>query len=753
MSIGSRCPPVGHGLPFAALALVLTVSGRACAQTAPRPDASAHSTTLPTVVVTGRSPGDAPARTSLGEQDLAALRATTTDSARLLQDLPGVSLYGAGGISSLPVLHGLADDRLNILVDGAAPMSACPNHMNSALSYVNPTKVHRITVLSGIAPVSAGGDNIGGTVQVESAPPEFAVTGEGLLARGRAGAFYRSNGDAHGHDVGATLAGERLSVTYDESSTQSHNHHAGAAFKPAAIGSLLPGGAWIEGDEVASSAWFGAHDRELGIATQQENHLVQLNVSEQTVGFEGFPNQRMDMTANRNTLVNVRYTGQFGWGALEARVSTQRTRHGMDMGTDRFSYGTGMPMESKAATHGASIRGDIDLSPRDILRVGGDLQLYSLDDWWPPVGTAGSMCCDTFWNVRDGRRNRVGAFAEWETRWASAWTGLVGIRGDLVRSDAGDAAGYSTSGMWSADAARFNTLDHSRLDHHWGFSALVRQEPRETLTLEAGYARKTRSPSLYERYAWSTQAMAALMNNFAGDGNGYIGDVALKPETANTFSVSGDWHDADGSLWGLKATTYVTYVDGYIDARRCDFGQCGGSANVARTTGFVLLQYANQSARLYGIDLSGHSSLGEAGSLGTFGVTTTVNYVRGENRTTGDDLYHIMPLNAVLGITQAIGAWRNTVEIRGVSAKTHVSRVRNEVPTPGYGLVNLRTSYAWRELRIDASIENVFDRFNFLPLGGAYLGQGPSMTLGGIPWGITVPGPGRSLNVALNVRF
>ena len=36
--------------------------------------------------------------------------------------------------------------------------------------------------------------------------------------------------------------------------------------------------------------------------------------------FEGFPNQRMDMTDNESTQVNLRYTGQFGWGELEARV-------------------------------------------------------------------------------------------------------------------------------------------------------------------------------------------------------------------------------------------------------------------------------------------------------------------------------------------------------------------------------------------------------------------------------------------------
>jgi iron complex outermembrane receptor protein len=55
--------------------------------------------------------------------------------------VPGVSLYGAGGVSSLPVIHGLADDRLRIKLDGMDLIAACPNHMNPALSYIDPTQV------------------------------------------------------------------------------------------------------------------------------------------------------------------------------------------------------------------------------------------------------------------------------------------------------------------------------------------------------------------------------------------------------------------------------------------------------------------------------------------------------------------------------------------------------------------------------------------------------------------------------------
>lgn len=56
-------------------------------------------------------------------------------------------------------------------------------------------------------------------------------------------------------------------------------------------------------------------------------------------------------------------------------------------------------------------------------------------------------------------------------------------------------------------------------------------------------------------------------------------------------------------------------------------------------------------------------------------------------------------------------------------------------------------------MRLDLGIENATDKFYLPPLGGAYLGQGNSMTTGGIRWGMTVPGRGRSINTRLSVRF
>lgn len=88
-----------------------------------------------------------------------------------------MSLYGAGGVSSLPSIRGLADDRLRIQVDVVDTIASCPNHMNPALSYVDPAAIGELKVFAGITPVSVGGDSIGGTIIAASAAPVFAEPG------------------------------------------------------------------------------------------------------------------------------------------------------------------------------------------------------------------------------------------------------------------------------------------------------------------------------------------------------------------------------------------------------------------------------------------------------------------------------------------------------------------------------------------------------------------------------------------------
>jgi len=67
--------------------------------------------------------------------------------------------------------------------------------------------------------------------------------------------------------------------------------------------------------------------------------------------------------------------------------------------------------------------------------------------------------------------------------------------------------------------------------------------------------------------------------------------------------------------------------------------------------------------------------------------------------------------------------------------------------------VNLRLAHDWDAAQLQLGIDNLFSRAHTPPLGGAYVGQGPSMTTGGIAWGVPVPGPGRSLHLSFSLQY
>jgi iron complex outermembrane recepter protein len=748
---------------------------------------------LDEVIVTAPKAGVEPAMGASGPDaaSLATMRPATSDAASLLRDTPGVSLYGAGGVSSLPAIHGLADDRLRIKVDGMDLIAACPNHMNPALSYLDPAQVGSLRVYAGIAPVSLGGDSIGGSIIAETPAPVFAQPGQESLAQGEAGAFYRSNGNARGGNLAATYATESFNVSYTGAIAKSGNYDAGDNFKNLIFGTSPAADPTFTGrpghilplDEVGSTA-YDTRNHALGLAWRVDNDLVEAKLGFQDVPEQLYPNQRMDMLDNEAWRLNLRYLGDFGWGKLEARSYHEEVDHFMDFGADKkywYLQGTpdydgapcggpsatcaaGMPMYTASENTGVVLKADLNLTEQDLLRIGAEYQRYRLDDWWPASGAG--MWPYTFWNLKDGERDRAALFSEWEKQHGPQWLTLAGLRYERVTMNAGEVHGYNLDsfptnpapagpGNQTRDAASFNNADRRKTDNNWDMTVLARYTPDATRDVEFGFAHKTRSPNLYERYAWSTWQMAALMVNWTGDGNGYIGNLDLEPEKANTVSASFDWHAAD-RRWEFKATPWYTRVSDYIDAI-----QWNATTNAPSTTlvtdQFTVLKFVNQSAQLYGIDLSGKLPLAQTGA-GEFGLKGLLSYTSGENRDTGDELYNIMPLNARLTLTHKQRGWDNAAELVMVGEKDELSDMRNEIETGSYSLVNLRASHSWKQTRIDFGIENLFDRLYFHPLGGAYLGQGTTMSASTTAvttpkWGTAVPGMGRSIYAGVTVKF
>ena len=66
-------------------------------------------------------------------------------------------------------------------------------------------------------------------------------------------------------------------------------------------------------------------------------------------------------------------------------------------------------------------------------------------------------------------------------------------------------------------------------------------------------------------------------------------------------------------------------------------------------------------------------------------------------------------------------------------------------------MVNLRTGYEWKFVRLDVGVTNLLNKFYYLPLGGVnfdnYLATGWMGTIG------PLAGQGRSVDASVTVKF
>ncbi|WP_018075894.1 TonB-dependent receptor plug domain-containing protein [Novosphingobium nitrogenifigens] len=668
--------------------------------------------------------------TAVTREDLRARQANSSDIAGLLSDIPGVAINTGGGFSGMPTIHGLSEQRLAITVDGHPVDSACPNDMNTPMSYTDPQTVGEVRVITGVSPVSLSGDSIGAVIDVRTPAPRFSRS-DSLLLTGEVSAFYRSNDDGAGGAVTLTAATRSLSATYTGSFTSAGRYSGGGDLG------------------LVHSSEYRKTDHQLALAWQGAIGLVEVKGGYHYSPYEGFVNQYMDMTSNKSWFLNAHWHNEFAWGALDLKADYRSTDHEMNFLDDKGgSADGGMPMNTHVRSGGYTLKADIPLGPVHTLHFGQEYHRETMNDWWPPVAGSMMMSPDTFLNINNGERTRIGGFGEWEARWSDKLSTLAGVRYDHVAMNTGAVQPYGTGMMNMADAtaaAAFNAIDRRRADNNWSGSFLASYAAAKGLLVELGYAHKTRSPNLYERYTWGTGSMSSRMIGWYGDGNGYVGNPDLKPERADTFSLTVTAGDPKQG-WSVKATPYYTHVNDYIDATFVKaFTTMMGVA-----TGFNQLRFANVEAEFYGVDAAVTTPWWDNGALGKTRVTSSLSWVEGQNVTTQTPLYHQMPLDIKVAIRHALGAFEAGADVEWVDAKTRVDPARNEPQTPAYALLALRTAYTWKTLRLSVDVENLLDKAYYLPLGGISLGD---YSASGGTIRRAVPGRGRSVNLGLSARF
>lgn len=664
---------------------------------------------------------------TINEKVILEKQSQVSDTAKLLEGTAGMSFQAGGGISSLPIMRGLNDNRIKIDVNGMTLDSICPNHMNPALANIDRSNIGNITVVKGVTPVSMGGDSIAGTISVESPAPVFAEPGEDYLISGLLSAFYRSNGDAFGGSIAAGFANENFRFDYTGSDTQSSNYTD-------ATGRVIKSTAYENQNQAAALSFkFGSH-------------LLEIKGGQQHIPYEGFPSARMDLSNNDSIFGNVHYKGTFDWGNLDGKLYLENTSHTMNYESDRNAPEP-MPMETRGRNHGFKLQAEMPYNQDDIFRYGVEYRSSLINDFWPPTSTFPSMMGpNTFINLNNATRDRFGVFGEWERNWTAEWRTMLGLRYDHTATDTGNAQAYNNVTADYYQAMAFNALDHERDFDTFDVTAFVQYTPNDWSSYNFGYARKNRAPSLQELYPWSTSPMPMTMVGWFSDGNGYVGNINLKPEIAHNVAVTAEFFDIATDAWDLSVSPYFSYVENFIDADRCE--ECKQPTN-----GFYYLRMANHDALLWGVDVTGKLKLFEDPTYGQFSTHSIMSYVRGR-RMDGGNLYHMMPFNLKWSLNHKLAGWQSSVEMQFVDAKDDVQEIRNELRTSSYILLNAKTSYQWKHISLDVGVDNILDKQYFAPLSGVYIGDQNAMTLNSSrPNTQNLPGQGRSVYVGLTLSY
>ena len=114
-----------------------------------------------------------------------------------------------------------------------------------------------------------------------------------------------------------------------------------------------------------------------------------------------------------------------------------------------------------------------------------------------------------------------------------------------------------------------------------------------------------------------------------------------------------------------------------------------------------------------------------------------------------DNLYRIAPLNGSLAVTYMESAFLVRTELVAYAAQEDVSRYNDELPTSGYGIVNLHGSWQLGPAtRLELAAENLFDRGYQDHLAGVNRVRDAEL-----PAGQRLYGAGRTIGLGVVVTF
>ena len=656
-----------------------------------------------------------------GVIEASEFNATLVDSAAALATMPGASVTRNGPLTGIVQYRGLQGDRISVSVDSGSVATGGPNAMDAPLSYVPAKLLKEIHLSRGVASVLDGQETFGGHVHVVSERGEFG-DGSEFSQNGFVSVDVTGQNSGLGAAALAALANEShklsLSSSYDEADDSEFS------------------------DGKISGTEYLRRRHNLMYDFSGQSNSVSLTLGKNNTGDSGTPALAMDILSIDTDIAQFETT--FDWLGIEWQLASSYSD--VDHLMTNFHLRTNPNPMAHRVNHATGDRWHhklvLEFPIADgTLNIGAD---YSRDEHDSEINNPNGMLRIS--NFNGVEREVSGLFAQWQ-RDSGAWFWSVGARANEVEMDADSVGAFSLPMMMmqmnaNALAQAFNDADRSSKDNNRDLVAKAAYRLSNNAVVYIGVSSKQRSPSYQQRFLWLPLAATGGL----ADGRNYVGNLDLKPETANEFNIGVDRKFGAGYL---SAHGFYREIDDYIQGGAANLGANTMAANMIAAmmngSGENALQFQNVDARIYGGEL-GYGYQFTA----NFKLDGQLSYSRGERRDVSDDLYRLAPLRHGLTLSYGIEDWSAWLTSELVASQKKVAEFNGEQETSGYGLVHIGGHYQiGKSLMIRASIDNLLDKRYSNHLAGINRVSDNN----DLPVGERLVGTGRSFNAGIEYRW
>jgi len=583
-----------------------------------------------------------------------------------LHHIPGLNLISRANFAKDPVIRGLRDGRVDVLIDGMRMTPACVDGMDPLTAYVESDNLQSIEVERGHSSKGASASASGGALNFQMATPALHTGLEVGLEAG-----YQSVSSQQVYQgmisYGDHNWGVRVSGTYRNADD------------------MIAG----KGRKVSGSSFEKGNIYTSVVYEPSESHHFGLQYIGDFAGNIGYPALIMDTQRADAHLLGIEHS----WNSpisympkIKTRIYANTVSHTMndysrnvaDRDVMRNMY---MPMSGETYTYGINTTAAL-LNGRHLLDIKAETYLLeAFADMWMH---------HTSPDVSDMYLVNLGDIQNWNSSISAGYTFFLdnGWRlGGDVRLEAGlnrirEKSAIST---YRAEYPDLDDLNPSEIVHLAGMNAEKDFSDRFTagMRISDGY----RMPGHNERYGYYVYQPL--------DGYFYIGNPGLKPERSSQAELFITYGGVSSILRGNTAI-WINRMDNYISGNRYGYDS-------------IFKKYQNMGvALLYGTEtefnLSPHVN---------WDVRAGISYVFGYHNEVNDPLPMIPPLRGSVSVRKAGLLFDIEAHLRWSASQARIAAVNSyETRTPGYAITDLfARSNISDSIILQIGLENILDNY------------------------------------------